>query len=443
MAVAQSARQVDAGVTHRCELLITNLRAAAPQTAAEQEAIAMRKLELEAGLAQSVEGRYQVTRATRVEFIQVFDRTALLLARGETQELVSLLTPFFKPAADSFKTLKRTSAQMTEELAKNRPNRRRLAELDYEFQTASRTYGEVYGGFKSLFSLLISVSLGRGADETTEIILQRSTFEQPVFIDLLLPISRATALEVLRILHPRMDDSWMPNIARDEDGESVDLREYKTMFRFNVYALIAKLERDMREEREANAEWRTVLNYVSNFWVGASDQKWIPEWARKAFLTVMGLTYDRMMLERHLGKIQAVINVSLNRAPDGKLVLSTDAETLHLQLTLLKELSSSTRGTDLLVTFARISYPMEVWTNLMREVDRKAKDTASYTDQYVHFAVQMRDAEKRAKEMGSLSTIYPSAVKHQVIFASVQLIWGVAGEEAIRQGLLPLMQNWF
>ncbi len=436
---AQSA-EIDRKTQVLCENLADNIKVTLP---GEEEQLKLKELKraLELEIATLVDERRNVARDTQIHDAQVYERAMILLTRGDVRELIPLLTPYFRAVYDNYEILEETYTQLRKAKERKKLDRAEIAALEKKIQAASIPFGQNYGPFTALYNLLTTVAAGEGAGKRNEIALQRSNEKQRILLNLLSPLAVASAKRALGILNPRTENLWTP--ALDDDGDPIDLIEIKTMFVGNIHALLAKLQRDADEQKRARKIWKRALYHLANFYLNLSDQDFIPERYRQSILRILGIAYDQLMLERHLGKIQALVDISRNRSPDGEIVLSSDVETMELQLKSLLDFDATAVGNDLLITFARVGYHTEVWINLKAYVNKKVEETSKTSTLYADLAQRMNEAEARAKELSTLPYMYKPAISHQLIFAGSQLAYLVLTEESLRRGLIPWLQSFF
>jgi O-methyltransferase involved in polyketide biosynthesis len=89
------------------------------------------------------------------------------------------------------------------------------------------------------------------------------------------------------------------------------------------------------------------------------------------------------MVRRYLPKIQVLVGISRVRHQSGNYVLLTDDIVLEEQLNQMFEMSAGQTGNDFLTTFARLAYYTSTWAKLAEYVEKKVKQTESYTNKYL------------------------------------------------------------
>lgn len=259
------------------------------------------------------------------------------------------------------------------------------------------------------------------------------------------PAAISAARSVLAILNPEIETRWFAS--RKEIGRLPGQDELHTMFSHNIYALIAKLEKDLKDQREKNVWWRRLLNVGVDAWLNTTDRLLpsftikgttigVPESVRKFLLALAGIKYDQLMLQRHLPRIQEIVEVARVRTTDGNIVLLTDSERMELQLVKLQEFIANATGNDLLVTFARLNYHASTWTNLMRYVKAKADETGGYSNTYKDLYTRMQDAEKSRKSLGYLPYLSKVTNTDHLLFLSLQAAYSLGIEEYTTGGFL-------
>jgi hypothetical protein len=464
-----------------CTELLSSLRFSAP-SAEQSPSLLDEKRELENGITDAVDRSRGLNRATNIKGMQIFERGMSLLARGNVDELVTLIQPVRQIVQKNAKIIRDNKAKI-EALGLN-GNREEIATLEQEYQAASIPFGENYGTYVMFMSLVQSVAEGNGIGSGTNIPLQhRDGAENTVIFDLTSPAAVTAAKRVMGIVDPRVEMRWLPNMEAEVYSPSVE--ELRTIFSNNIYALIAKLRRDLDEQKKDQRWWVKTIRLVADAYMNITSIDFIPEKYRKWVLRLTGIPYDQFMLERYLDKIQAVVEVARVHSKEGKVLLSTDQETMNLQIKTLLEFDSQAIGDDLLITFARIGYHTDTWVNLLKAVQAKAgplgavvdakdgkegkdgkdKDTAKDTkdpkdikdlsdvkdpkepkkpaptnptgtvdpnNPYGVLYQRMVTAQKRAKELGGVTYIYEPAISYKAMFAGLQITYLLATEEVIR-----------
>ncbi len=417
-----------------CEQLIADLAGISPE-GKELERIRKTKNDLEQALADDVRAQYRLLGVSQMRAVQIYERVLFLLARGDTRELVPLLRPYFSNVYDNFKILRAVGKQITALKAEHPVKRTELAELEKRFVQASKPFGEYYGGFDAFSGLLQSVVDGKGVDDAADIASDGDDTGKNIHMNLTSQPAKAAAKRALNVLKPSADPQWLPHLAKEDAEPSLD--EIRAMFKHNIHAVIAKLQKDQKDQQYTHNVWRKGVHYLANFYLTLTDRSFIPERYRKWLVRLTGIAYDQMMIERYLDKVQAIVDVARNRSSTGNIILSDDDETLQLQTRLLMELRATGVGEDLLTTFARLGYHTDSWVNLKKYVDKKAEESKTATQAYVELAASMRDAEQRKAELGTLPFTYDPAARHQLIFVSIQLAWLAGTEEWVRHFGIP------
>ncbi|MGE0527819.1 MAG: hypothetical protein AB7G93_17105 [Bdellovibrionales bacterium] len=437
-APAGAAAAVTAPMT-ACPAILAAMKAVAPDAAASAKLLE-EKHDLEIRMGRMIAQRQGLSHQTRIRGTQIFERALSLLARGDASELAMLIQPISLVMLKNAKILRDTAVQIETLRATSTADRLELARLEEKFRGASVPFGENYGTYVMLMSLLASVVEGKGVSNSGPIPLQaRGAETDPVIFDLTSAAARETAQAVQAILDPHVETTYLPNSAVSVYSPSVD--EFRGLFQNNIYALLAKLRHDLAEQQRDRRWWVRSIRVVADAYMNVTSAQIIPERYRKWILRVAGVPYDRFMLEKYLDRIQALVDVARVRAPDGNVVLSTDPTTLDLQIKTLFEFSTHGVGDDFLITFARIGYHTDVWSTLLTAVQKKGAGDANSA--YTHLHQRMLNAQKRAMELPGLPYIYESTVTYKIVFASLQIIYLVGTEEAVRHWIGPFFYRMY
>ncbi len=253
------------------------------------------------------------------------------------------------------------------------------------------------------------------------------------------------ATQVLKLLNPQLEARWFLNSPPATPPPS--LNEMSTMFNRNIYAMLAKLRRDWREQQKTEKGFRKVVNLLSDFYLNMTSYDYIPERYRRVLLKFAGIQYDRLMLERYLGKILKVVQVSRVRNDAGNLILMTTDEMLDLQYQTLREFSSNATGDDMLITFARLSFHSSTWSNIKNHVAKKTtlnnrvQGTLSTTNIDKIFLDRMTAAEVRAGVLKGIPLIYQPQIGPYMWLLGMQLTYAFATEQAVQNFLAPHVPN--
>lgn len=459
-----------------CDEVLALAKAASPLSEESLELI-KKKRELELALVSEVEADYRLVRQTDVKGRQQWERLIFLLARGEYEEVLLMLRPHVYQLTDQYYELIDLAKNIQTAASESVPNAETLFSLRRQYETASASFGIVYGTYKVLWSTLESVKAGNGLKELEELPLVASGQGKLVF-DLTSPVAQSTARRVLSILNVESERRWVPNVVGSAmDRPQPTLAEVQTLFRNNIYALIAMLSRDLEEQKRSQKSWVRVMHNVANFYLNLTSYEFIPERYRKVLLKMAGIAYDQLMLERHLDKIQAIVSVARAKTETGNLMINTSADIMDLQIRTLLEYDAVSVGDDLFITFARIGYHTDVWTNVVVAIESKAKGYASVSsspdedqeedleierqtekptkkvkkksnspkrgdpNQYAHLLKRVRTAEVRAQDLGPLPYAYNPSVSHELRLALTQLGYLVATEEGVRHFAWPWIQS--
>lgn len=392
------------------------------------------KVAVDAALAEDIRNQYQLYSVTEMRAIKTYERVLLLLARGDTRELVPLLRPVFGAVYRNYHAMRGSLNEQDKLRADtSEEGKKKLAEEKARFIAAAKPFGENYGSFINFKRLLTKVSISTEenpvADAADAAELAGVPADAKILLNLNSKRARDAAKSALEILTSETEQQWLVSSTKRVPSD----RAVSIMYTHNMDAILAYQKKHLDEQRNSRNLFLKGVQHIANFYMNLTDRTWVPERYRAVILRLLGVAYNQVMLERHLDKIQAVIDVTRIVSPNGNIVLTNDEESMELQIITLREMRAATIGNDFLKTFAALGWRSREWMALRSYVKAKAEETKTDTTFYVDLLADMVDAENSRKHMKELPFTYEPAVRHELILATTQLAWIVGQEEFWRR----------
>lgn len=273
-----------------------------------------------------------------------------------------------------------------------------------ELAAVEKTFGENYGDYKFIRQYLEGILKTEPIDATSaEGILYSNA--KYVFGRLGVPV-------ISERFHGLREELERPTIA-----------EIELVFRRTPGPLIAKLKRDLREERVL--AFRT---FVSSLLQIQTLQKMVykilPKKLKEPVTAFLGLNYNSYVLKRYLSDISLIV----------------EAKTPENQLIVFREIAAKHSSQEFYVTFARLVSYSEIWINLRKEVESRKDEPI-----YARLLEDMQKAEADLKNYSFLPQFHtPSLIDHFTKWVAPAGIgaatYAYADFNAVKQGVLETFQ---
>ncbi len=329
------------------------------------------------------------------------ERIMLYLDSGERDKIGAILKPKHREIVFRLREMGRLAQALVENPT--------AISLIKEYQTHSVAFGKVYDQYKTHLNLLISVAEGKGIHNLYGKIprIRSQQFGNYIIYDLTSPLARETAKMALSTIDA-FEDAFYANsenasIVTKAKNFSRDLR---VVFRGGLSPINGVFEFRVEQIKKRNTLMLRMGKHVSYAYLKALSFSRVPDRYKKYVMMIAALSYDRLILERYLGNIQEVTEITRGVSEKGMLVNVSDPVLVEKQLRLLLDLNASGLDDELLVTFARIPHFKGVWANLMKMAHDMSQGAQGYTQSYTKLYERMQHAEGEAHKMGDLSYIF-------------------------------------
>lgn len=283
---------------------------------------------------------------------------------GELYEAVNIYRDVFKNTEYSFLQLKRYYKT---------PAAERDAYLSKaELEKVEKTFGENYGDYKFVRQYLEAILKTEPTDAASA--------EGVLYSNAKYVLNRLGVPVIAERFHGLEEALVRPS-----------LEEIELVFRKTPGPLIAKLKRDLREERVL--AFRTFVSSLLQIkTLQQMIYKVLPKKLKEPVTAFLGLNYNSYVLKRYLSDISLIV----------------EAKTPESQLTVFREIAAKHSSQEFYVTFARLVSYTEVWINL-----RKAVESHKGEPIYERLLEDMQKAEADLKNYSFLPQFHkPSLIEH-------------------------------
>lgn len=315
---------------------------------------------------------------------------------GELYEAVNIYRETFKSVEYSFLQLKRYYKT---------PLAERDAVYSKEELTAiEKTFGENYGDYKFVRQYLEEILRTEPTDAASP--------EGVLYSNAKYVLGRLGIPVIGERFHGLQETLTRPS-----------LEEIELVFRKTPGPLIAKLKRDLKEERVL-----ALRTFVSSLLQIKTLQQMIykvlPKKLKEPVTAFLGLNYNSYVLKRYLADI----------------VLIVEAKTPENQLTVFREIAAKHSSQEFYVTFARLVSYSEVWINIRKMVESHKGEAI-----YERLLEDMKKAEEDLKNYSFLPHFHqPSLIDHFTKWIAPAGIavttYAYTDFIAIKQGVLDVYQ---
>jgi hypothetical protein len=425
----------------RCQQLLSTMSQAMANDPKAPQLLAQ-KSQAESDVSAAMKQNKTTRRQTTIIDKLLLERVLMDLARGgqSVDEIVAIMTPLRKTVFEQAGVIKRAALEIEKLKQAPQIDDAAIAQQLYFMELASIPFGQNYGQYMMLQSLIEAVADGMGANyKQSEIPIENPTAAAAgtsrVIFDLApnqAPGAKEEALQSNAVLAAKRTRGILNS--KTEDFPIIDgvpwnpnLEELHILFITNIYAKLAKLQQDLDREEELHSNWLVPVGWWANL-VLSSPIQYLPEKARQVLLALTGLQYDKFVMRKYLHNVQDALDVVRERNGRGQIVLSSDPVRIDLLIKTIAEADKNSNANDFLITFARIGYQVDMWAEMMTKIKEKAllpdgKNQLDPDSRYTLLYNRLLDAQKRAASLNGLPYTYEPEVASRVLFALAQSGW--------------------
>jgi hypothetical protein len=177
------------------------------------------------------------------------------------------------------------------------------------------------------------------------------------------------------------------NLTKERPG----LDDIQNMFRDHPGPLIAKLRRDLRQERVLAIK-TFVLGTLQVETLQKLIYKIIPTKMKEAVTNFLGINYNSYVLKRYLSDIELIVN----------------AKTIEQQVVVFREIAAKHSSMEFYVTFVRLVSYSDTWIALRKSLEEHKDEPI-----YARIVSDMKKAEEELKKYNFLPQFHePSLIDH-------------------------------